>query len=68
MDLKQVVAELRTELESVNQVITAMEKLAELRSRRSAELTPIDSEAPTRRRIRKPTPSRESAAAASGDS
>lgn len=70
MDLKQVIAELRAELESIDQVMVALEKLAELRSRRGSALTHAEAEAappPRRTRARKPTPPQETAAAASSD-
>ena len=36
MDLSYVISELRSELESLTQVITALEKLAEIRRRRNS--------------------------------
>jgi hypothetical protein len=66
MDLKKVIAELRDELESVDQVVAALEKLAELRSRRSATIE-TDELPPGRRRPRKRSAQRESAASAGGE-
>ncbi len=72
MDLKLVIAELRAELESIDHVTDALERLAELRSRRNTALTAGTEEAtappPARRaRTRKPAPPRENAASASSD-
>jgi hypothetical protein len=68
MDLKLVIAELREELESIDHVTAALERLAELRSRRSTALTNSEAalEPPARRtRPRKPPAPRETAASAS---
>jgi hypothetical protein len=70
MDLKLVIAELRAELESIDNVTGALEKLAELRGRRGTPLTASEAEVerPARRtRTRKPSSPRESAAAAASE-
>jgi hypothetical protein len=69
MDLKLVIAQLREELESIDHVTAALERLAELRARRSTSVTNSDAEVeqPRRTRARKPAPPRESAASASSE-
>jgi len=56
MDLNLVIAELRAELETVNQITAALEKLHEIRKRReAAEEAEMEEDASPRPRGRKPT-------------
>jgi hypothetical protein len=66
MDLKKVIAALRDELESIDQVLAALEKLAELRSRRNAAVDTSEA-GPWAPRPRKRSTPRQSAASAGGE-
>jgi len=59
MDLKRVIAELRTELETIDQVVAALEKLAELRSRRAPAAGPEVTKTSVSRMRTKPSVSKQ---------
>jgi len=62
-----VIAELRAELESIDQVVAALEKLAELRSRRASAAAPEVTETSAPRMRKKVSPPKHAAGSPGGE-